>query len=101
MSSLYYIRLTFLLSVVLLVRAKETSNTTHSEEQDCSDKFCDAHFDGDSHAAEEHLRGLCEPACEEGLEIALRVAHLNYDHVEAAFGTSILIIVVIFAKLCK
>ena len=90
-----------LASVVLLAGAEDTSNETHSEEEECSDMFCEAHFAGHTHDAENYLDRLCEAGCEEELETSLRVAHLNYDHVRAAFGSSVLIMVVIFAKLCK
>ena len=101
MLPLLYLRCVFLASVVLLARAKNISHETDSEEQECSDMFCEAHFSGHTHDAENYLDRLCEPGCEEELETSLRVAHLNYDHVRAAFGSSILIMVVIFAKLCK
>lgn len=98
MSSRRYFGFVFLVTVVLLVRAKDASNETHLE---CYDKFCDAHFEGDTHSVEEYKSQVCEPACEEELETALRVAHLNIDHVRAAFGSAVLIMVVIFAKLCE
>lgn len=98
--SLHYFTFVLLVSVVLLVRAKDESNETHSGEQECYDNFCDAHSSG-AHNVEEYMSQLCEPACEEELEIDLRVAHLNYDHVRTAFATSILIMVVISAKLCE
>lgn len=93
----------FLVSVVLPVNAgSDIINDTHSEGQQCYDEFCDILYNNDTHGAEEFLKNeLCEPACEEELEIALRVAHLNYDHVRTAFGACILVMVVIFAKLCE
>lgn len=100
MSSLHFLIFVFLVSIALLVRAKGV-NETHSKGEECPDIYCAAHMDGDNDTAEEYLDRLCESACEEELGTALRVAHLNYEHVRAAFGTSILIMVVIFAKLCK
>ena len=95
MSSFRHLGRVFLLSFVLLVRGKNDS-----DEQHCADKYCEAYLTDDSDA-NNHLERLCEPPCEEALETSLRVAHLNYDHVRVAFGSSILIMVVIFAKLCK
>lgn len=94
MSPFHYLRYVLLASVILLARAQNTSN-------ECSDMFCKAHMAGHTRDAENYLDRLCEQECEEELETSLRVAHLNYEHVRAAFGSSILIIVVIFAKLCK
>ena len=100
--SSYHYKWIFLVSVVLLVSARDDVNESHSEEQQCYERFCDALDNNDTQAAEGYLKSqLCEPACEEELETALRVAHLNYDHVRTAFGACILIIVVIFAKLCE
>ena len=101
MSSFHCLRCILLAFVILMEGAKGASNETHSEEQECSDMFCEAHLDGQTHDAENYLDRLCEHGCEEELETSLRVAHLNYDHVRAAFGSSALIMVVIFAKLCK
>lgn len=101
MSPFHYLGCVLLVSVILLVGARGTSNETHLEEQECSDMFCEAHLAGHTHDAENYLDRLCEHGCEEELETSLRVAHLNYDHVRTAFGSSVLIMVVIFAKLCK
>lgn len=98
MSSLRFL---VLVSFVLLTSAKDTSNETHSEGEDieCLEQFCP--FGADAHTSEEYRARLCEPACEEELQTALRVAHFNYGHVQSAFGGAVLIMVVIFAKLCK
>lgn len=98
MSSHHYWIFVFLISAV--VSATDDINENHSEEQQCYEEFCEA-LHNDTHRVEDLRTQLCEPACEEELETALRVAHLNYDHVRTAFSTCLFIMVVIFAKLCE
>jgi len=97
-SSVHYFKFVVLFVIFALATS---ADSLPSEEVQCAEDFCHAVLENDTEEVRKSKRHLCEGECEEELDTEIHVANLNYEHVQSAFSATILIMVVVTAKLCK